>query len=325
VETAASLPRRRFDPVAYLKLFRFPLVFTAIADSAAGYLLATSGRIEPGTLALLAVSSAGLYFFGMALNDIADRERDKQIAPGRVLPSGRLSLRAAQWAAMSVVLISLGANLALGSHFLIQRAVVWGIVVVSIVAYNCYLKYPPVMGLVRAFNLLLGVSSCVPIYGATIPTWVFMIVAFPTFLYISAVTYVSTLEDGALDRTRLFLGASLMALGALLAAVTLPIWSAVDAHAGATGPPDVHAILKRAIHSWEGFGFASLLTGWIIRRAWTAQDRKGIMLMVRDGIGGVIVLDASLVVSFADPFAAFCVAALVIPAILSVAVFKKLA
>src|SRR5439155_720032 len=80
------------DLVAYLKLFRFPLVFTAIADSAAGY-LAASFQLEIGTLTLLAVSSAGLYFFGMALNDIADRERDKQLAPGRVLPSGRLSLR----------------------------------------------------------------------------------------------------------------------------------------------------------------------------------------------------------------------------------------
>ncbi|HXX95082.1 MAG TPA: hypothetical protein VEN81_15760, partial [Planctomycetota bacterium] len=74
--------------IAFLKLFRFPLVFTAIADSAAGYLVV--GRsADLFILALLAVTSAGLYCFGMAMNDIADRDRDREIAPNRVLPSGR--------------------------------------------------------------------------------------------------------------------------------------------------------------------------------------------------------------------------------------------
>ena len=73
----------RFDVLAYLRLFRFPLIFTAIADSATGYLLRTSWRGDPDplTLLLLAVSSAGLYCFGMAMNDIADRHRDREIAP----------------------------------------------------------------------------------------------------------------------------------------------------------------------------------------------------------------------------------------------------
>ena len=52
---------RRFDLFAYLKLFRYPFVFTAIADSATGYLICTGlNEINGLTMGLLAVASAGL-------------------------------------------------------------------------------------------------------------------------------------------------------------------------------------------------------------------------------------------------------------------------
>jgi 4-hydroxybenzoate polyprenyltransferase len=323
---AAPAPRQGFDLVAYLKLFRFPLVFTAIADSAAGYLLAGPRRPEISTLALLALSSAGLYFFGMALNDIADRERDKQLAPGRVLPSGRLTLGAAHWATILAVLVSLTANLMLGYRFLVQRLVLWGMVVAAIHVYNLFLKLSPVMGLVRACNLLLGVSACTLMGSeSVVPLWVVSLIAFPTFLYVSALTYVSTLEDIGPDRTKLSFGTAFMALGALLAAVAVPVWSAVDGRSAATGAHDLHGVVQHAWRNWHGMVFATLLTAWIIRRAWAARDKKGIMLMVRDGVGGIIFLDAALVGSLAGLIPALCVAALVIPAVVSVAIFKKLA
>ena len=85
-------PRRRFDLVAYLKLVRFPLVFTAIADSAAGYFIGRLGGDDPitPTLGLLALSSAGLYLSGMALNDIADLPKVDELsdALGFELPPG---------------------------------------------------------------------------------------------------------------------------------------------------------------------------------------------------------------------------------------------
>lgn len=49
------------------------------------------------------------------------------------------------------------------------------------------------------------------------------------------------------------------------------------------------------------------------------------MLLVRDGVGGIILLDAALLASFDSPIPALCVAALVIPAAISVAIFKRLA
>ncbi len=72
---------------AFLKLTRFPLVFTAIADSAAGYLLTLPApyRPDPVTLALLAATSACLYASGMVFNDVADYLRDAGLTSVRRL------------------------------------------------------------------------------------------------------------------------------------------------------------------------------------------------------------------------------------------------
>jgi 4-hydroxybenzoate polyprenyltransferase len=316
----AAAPRKRFDPVAYLKLFRFPLVFTAIADSAAGYLLATKDDLRASTFALLTVASAGLYFFGMALNDIADRERDKVLAPTRVLPSGRLTLRAAVFAAVLAVIGSLVAILATGGTPVGERFLLWILVVVSIVAYDKFLKFPPVMGLVRGFNLLLGVSAALPISEIWNNNgWVLGLAALPSLVYVSALTYISTLEDSQVDRVKVFVGAAFMALGALLAAVGVRLLVGK----GLTGLWD-YLLVDMSTH-WHGLLFATTLTAWLCRRAWGARDKKSIMLLIRDGVGGIIFLDAALLGSFQGLLPALCVAALVIPAAISVAIFKRLA
>lgn len=312
----------RFDVVAYLKLFRFPLVFTAIADSAAGCLLVRwPGMIQGSVLALLAVSSAGLYFFGMALNDIADREKDKASAPGRVLPSGRLSLRAARSAAVLALLISLGAVVAISPVDLLQRIAFWLLTVLAICAYNLFLKFPPVMGLVRAFNLLLGAASAGDTLGMFI-TWALCLLALPMFVYVTSLTYASTLEDVGPDRTRLAFAVAGMALGALLAAGLAPVFNAVDGWSAASG---AGRMVKSAMKHWQGFVFATPLVAWLLRRAWAARDKKGIMLLIRDGVGGIILLDAAFLASGYGLTPAVYVAALVIPAAVSVAIFKRLA
>ncbi|MBV8881671.1 MAG: UbiA family prenyltransferase, partial [Planctomycetaceae bacterium] len=125
-------PRRRFDLVAYLKLVRFPLVFTAIADSAAGYFIGRLGGDDPitPTLGLLALSSAGLYLSGMALNDIADLDKDRQSAPSKALPSGRVSRRGA--ISLAVVLLGLSFLAACLAPGRLRVLTAWGAVVVSI-------------------------------------------------------------------------------------------------------------------------------------------------------------------------------------------------
>jgi len=300
---------RRFDLVAYLKLFRFPLVFTAIADSAAGYLLVQRRGVDPGTAGLLAVASAGLYFLGMALNDVADRERDKVIAPNRVMPSGRVSLRGALGACVIAVLLS-GTAVALAPGRDPGRFVAWGATILCILAYDFLLKVPPVMGLVRGGNFLLGVFFVAPPIAPFGPTHLLLsdygrmtALAIVPVLYGTALTFISTMEEGDVRRRVVVLGAAFMGVAALL-------------------PGLLHAYVRGAF--W-GFVPAGALIAWISCRAARAVDRKGVMLLVRDGVAGFILLDATWLAAAGRLVPAAAIAGLLIPAALSVAWFKKLA
>ena len=157
----ATASRQSFGHIDYLKLFRLPLVFTAIADSAAGYLIVNRGSAELWILGLLAAASSGLYFFGMAMNDIADLERDRELAPSRVLPSGRISKANGLLAALIALILSLESVVWLGmTGYFAQVIIPWVLAVGAILAYDFHwLKFPPVMGVVRVSNVLLGMAA----------------------------------------------------------------------------------------------------------------------------------------------------------------------
>ena len=74
-----------------LQLTRMALVFTALSNV---YCTAPLGDADLDTARMLSITgiSFGLYGFGMSLNDIIDRRRDRQIASHRPLPSGRLGV-----------------------------------------------------------------------------------------------------------------------------------------------------------------------------------------------------------------------------------------
>lgn len=89
--------------LSLLQLTRMALVFTAIADTYASALILRRvpgftdppdqhDPLEAALMIAIAAISVGLYGFGMSLNDIADRRRDKQIAAHRPLPSGRVGV-----------------------------------------------------------------------------------------------------------------------------------------------------------------------------------------------------------------------------------------
>jgi 4-hydroxybenzoate polyprenyltransferase len=86
-----------------LQLTRMALVFTAIADSFCSLILLANSHhggsphdpdqlLTPARYLSVAAVSIGLYGFGMSLNDIIDRRRDRQIAAHRPLPSGRVGV-----------------------------------------------------------------------------------------------------------------------------------------------------------------------------------------------------------------------------------------
>lgn len=96
-----------------LQFTRMALVFTAISNGWASMLLQSRATGEPivGAYAIaMTLVSIGLYTFGMALNDLIDRRRDSQLAPGRPLPSGRISVRAAQVICALLAFGSIGAG-----------------------------------------------------------------------------------------------------------------------------------------------------------------------------------------------------------------------
>lgn len=304
--------------IAYLKLFRFPLVFTAVADSAAGYLLASRGAPQAAVLALLAVASGGLYCFGMAMNDIADLERDRALYPNRVLPSGRLLMRPAIAAAVVVAVLS-GIAVLLVPEAPFARVALWLVIVFFIVAYDFFLKWPIVMGLIRAFNFLLGVAAAYFPQRELDPVGASALVfAGASFVYVTALTFVSTLEEGEVSKARLFFGVGLMILAAAAPALVIsPFWRP---EAGLPRAGEGLVLRGNPAASLA----ALLLIAWLAARGARARDRRGVMLLVRDGVAGIIVLDATLLLAAGLTVPGIVVAGLVLPAALLVAVFKRL-
>ena len=99
-----------------LQFTRIALVFTAVGDGWAAMLLhrrAEGGEISIAYAAAVTIASIALYSFGMALNDLIDRRRDSQLAPGRPLPSGRISVRTARIVCFGLALIALLAGTAI--------------------------------------------------------------------------------------------------------------------------------------------------------------------------------------------------------------------
>ena len=99
--------------LSILQLTRMALVFTAISNSVCSTLLRAEftaedlstktgkhiaytdiirDQIGSFRVAAVVIISIGLYGFGMSLNDLIDRRRDQQLAPGRPLPSGRIGV-----------------------------------------------------------------------------------------------------------------------------------------------------------------------------------------------------------------------------------------
>lgn len=184
---------------ALLGITRFPLVPTAIADSAAGYLIALppDRTPAPGVMAWLAGASACLYMAGMVLNDLADVERDRALHPGRPLPSGQITRVTAKWLFAGLAAAGLlSASRAPARAELAALILVALILLVMILAYNLGLKRHRVMGSLgmgacRAFNLWMGMGAA----NADIPGgWVWT----PGAIlggYVAVITLVSTFEE----------------------------------------------------------------------------------------------------------------------------------
>ncbi|MDH5396709.1 MAG: UbiA-like protein EboC [Cyclobacteriaceae bacterium] len=270
---------------AYLQLARPANILTAIADILAGATMAGfmlnwfdgqlmwSNGIEE--LALLIVSTIGLYGGGVVLNDVFDASLDSVERPERPIPSGRVSLKAAAWFGIVLLLTGIGAAYQVSA---ISGHIAAGVALCAVL-YDYKGKHHPILGPLnmagcRAGNLLLGISF-VP--AALSDHWVFGLVP---LLYITAITMISRGEVHGGSRKNLILGALMY-----LAALALLLVIAKD---------------FQYLHSLP---FLLLFAGFVFPPIYSAYKNpvgKNVGMAVKAGVIGVILLDAAMVAGFGN-------------------------
>ncbi|GAA3563270.1 UbiA family prenyltransferase [Snuella lapsa] len=170
-------------------------VITSIADIIAG--IAIAGFLVPDIwnqeiithIILLSISTACLYAGGIVFNDVFDVEQDKTNRPERVIPSGRLSLKAAR--SLGMILFAFGITAA----FFVSNTSGYLAITIMLLAllYDKYSKHhvafgPLNMGLCRGFNLILGMSI-----NLQLDSKYYLIGILPV-LFISAITLTAQKE-----------------------------------------------------------------------------------------------------------------------------------
>jgi len=285
-------------PAALFKLTRFPLVFTAMADSAVGAALVGVNLLSCARVIPAMAASALLYAGGMVMNDVCDLERDRTLHPERPLPSGRVLPKSASvFALVLFALAMMSAGLA-GT----MAVVAAGWVVALIAAYNRLLKHNAIAGsagmaAIRGSNLGLGAAAIGMSPASAEFPWIPIAVL---SAYVFALTLWSTREDRG-DGRRGFPAL----VGAALAWVPLA------------------AALRPSPHRWTALVPSLWILPWVLR-AIARPGPERMMQVVRWGVLGIILLDASFLAALGRWAEAGAVAGLIVPALALLPVFRKL-
>ena len=104
-----------------------------------------------------AVIAGGLGVFMMALNDALDARHDRAFEPGRPIPSGQVTQRAALGFAFTGLLAALGAAVAFGPVSMVLALTAAG----AIVFYNVAGRFVPAVGIVT-LGLVVGLTVVIP-------------------------------------------------------------------------------------------------------------------------------------------------------------------
>ena len=317
-ETTTSKPSTL---LAYLRLFRLPNVFTAMADVTMGFLFVGGSVDLLIPFVCLVAASSLLYVSGMVLNDVYDIEVDARERPFRPLPSGQISLGWATWLGYEMLLVGVALAWVAGYIYPDQVAINWRsgvvalILAISIVLYDAVLKKtvvaPVVMGGCRFFNVLLGMSIASGNVDAEIWRLAFdsseLIVAAGIGVYIIGVTWFARNETRENSGGQLLIGVGMMAAGLVLLA-SYP-------HFG----DGANRLQFKMDLLWP---MLIILIGFtIIRRCLTAAlnpQPQRIQAAIKQCILSLIMLDASVCLSVRpnEPHWAIGVVALLIPTLI---------
>jgi 4-hydroxybenzoate polyprenyltransferase len=275
---------------------RFPAVFTALADIFLGFFLTHESLSPVGNLVALLGASSGLYLAGMVFNDLFDRHIDARERPGRPIPSGRISPRAAGTLASALMVFGvLCASLASPQALWIALSLTG-----LILCYDGFLKHtllgPVAMGGCRFLNVTLGASA------AAGGTWTNSqpAVALAMGIYVAGVTWFSRQEAGRSSRAQLIAAAAVSHAGILgLAAIMV-------------ATPQPTAIRALAL------GTLAIVATWLdIQLTAAVRDPapSDVQATVKRMLLAIVLLDATMIFcKTGDPIVALGVAALIIPA-----------
>jgi 4-hydroxybenzoate polyprenyltransferase len=285
----------------YAQLVRLPNVFTAAADSLAGWLVAVGSFADPARWLPLCGASMALYAAGIALNDVFDVETDRVERPGRPVPSGRIPLRAASVLGWGLLVLGLAlAGLAGSTRSLATAAAL----AACIVGYDAGLKRTPigplVMGACRGLNLALGLSGAADFGGRP-----GLLAAGAITVFVAGITCISRSEVRAGERALPLLGGLLQGMGllGLVAAVLVEL----DGRTAAVGDAGMLPGLLVLI----GVGaVVANATARGVRRA----EPKSLQMAVKTGVLSLVWLNVGLVAALRGPLPALAVAALWVPA-----------
>ncbi len=315
LSTIGAFPRLAFQAffsgssvVAVAKLLRFPNLFTALADSWAGYFSAQGNLwlIDPIELMLLSCASAGLYAWGVVFNDVVDLPQDRLFRPERPLPSGALSLGVAKGAGGTCLLVGLGAVIALAAMGKSFQPLLLGLLLAAcVVLYNLWVKPtalgPAAMGLCRALNFLLGISVGWADQEVSLLFHLWGAVSLAT--YVAGITLFARREETESRRRDLLFAAAVMGAGFLLLAL-------VPYSLPQTGP------FVRP--QWAQWGVLLVVIAVILgyRLALAVVDPSPTMVRkaVKQAILWIIVWDATLCFAYAGGTAAGIIVLLLVPA-----------
>ncbi|WP_214073681.1 UbiA-like protein EboC [Mucilaginibacter sp. dw_454] len=275
----------------YLRLMRPANIVTSVADVLAGVAIAgyfyhlTFNANSFYPVALLCLSTIGLYGGGIVFNDVFDAELDKVERPERAIPSGAVSLREATLLGIVLLLWGIGFAFSYSNHAgALAVAIAFAALLYNKVSKHYAFVGPLNMGLCRGLNLLLGISISVPMLMD------FYYLAIVPIIYIFSITMISQGEVHGGNKRNLYIGGVLYAI----------VICAISYFAMANGKSEAFLFLLPFI--------------WMIYRplANAIKDPIGpnIGKAVKAGVISLILMDAAWAAAFGAMWAAVFIACL---------------
>ena len=180
----------------YLVLIRFPNLFTIPSNIIVGFsqlVLFPEAGME--NLLLLTITSILLYVVGIIINDYRDLEIDRKERPDRPLPAGKISPRSA----LAFVFVAAISAIFLATLVGIPSVLLAVILLITIIAYDCWLKNNFLgyfaIALARVINVVLGYSAGITLLISNQNEITRLsVILISTFLYVTAISYISRKE-----------------------------------------------------------------------------------------------------------------------------------